>query len=630
MLLARVAAGPIIAAVLAAMIRPAPPVLPAVLPNDNRVAAGTPRGPVLELRLDAREGVWHPFGDAGAGIPILAFGERGKPLQTPGPMIRVRRGTRVRVRIANHARATLVVHGLADRRRASMDTLVVPAGAERDVAFTADAEGTYYYWGSTTGADFEHRLFEDAFLDGALIVDPPAPAPVRPDRIFVIQWYVPGMNAAGEPDLDNGFFSFNGRPWPYDEHLAYAQGDSIRWRFINATADVHPLHLHGFYFRISARGDERQDTLYWPAQQRLGVTEPMWDGSTMDIAWRADRPGGWIFHCHLNWHVVRNPLVGAAKMTDSARTHELLSPPEPMYGAGHEHNGMGGLVLAVNIRPAPGYRPYDGPRRELRLYIRTDSAPGDTARRFGYSLVEGHGAPPDDSLRVPGPPIVLHRGEPTRIWVINRSTEPSQVHWHGLEIESYYDGVAGVSGGAGRLAPAIMPGDSFEVRVTPPRAGSFMYHTHLDDIRQQSHGLYGPIIVLDSGATWSPETDRIFQLGTDPTDSPVLDGSAHPPDLTLHAGTTYRLRLMNITLDSPGAQLVLLRDGAPVQWTALAKDGHDLPPWQRTTRAASQPVSIGETYDFTFSTPKPGGDLAMEVQSRRGALLARQTIHVVP
>ena len=39
----------------------------------------------------------------------------------------------------------------------------------------------------------------------------------------------------------------------------------------------------------------------------------------------------------------------------------------------------------------------------------------------------------------------------------------------------------------------VMPGDSFEMRVTPPRAGSFMYHTHLNDIYQQRLGLYGPL-----------------------------------------------------------------------------------------------------------------------------------------
>jgi len=58
------------------------------------------------------------------------------------------------------------------------------------------------------------------------------------------------------------------------------------------------------------------------------------------------------------------------------------------------------------------------------------------------------------------------------------------VHWHGLEIESYYDGVVGVSGVEEHLTPMIAPGDSFQMRITPPRPGSYIYHTHVNEIRR--------------------------------------------------------------------------------------------------------------------------------------------------
>jgi FtsP/CotA-like multicopper oxidase with cupredoxin domain len=53
--------------------------------------------------------------------------------------------------------------------------------------------------------------------------------------------------------------------------------------------------------------------------------------------------------------------------------------------------------------------------------------------------------------------LVLTRGEPTAIEVVNRSGEPTAVHWHGIELESYYDGVAGWSGTPGRTAPRFDP-----------------------------------------------------------------------------------------------------------------------------------------------------------------------------
>ncbi|HEU4990540.1 MAG TPA: multicopper oxidase domain-containing protein [Gemmatimonadaceae bacterium] len=297
--------------------------------------------------------------------------------------------------------------------------------------------------------------------------------------------------------------------------------------------------------------------------------------------------------------------------------------------ANHSETGMGGLVLRIDIAPSASWRPYTGPRERLHLYIQSDSAPGDTLRRFGYALATGSDVPAANAVQWPGPPIILHVGRPTSIMVVNRALEPSQVHWHGLEIDSYYDGVAGLSRDGGMIAPLIMPRDSFEMTVTPPRAGSFMYHTHVNDLRQQSHGLYGPIIVLPKGEAWDPASDLIFMVGTNPVDDPVLNGSTTPPALTIHAGVPYRIRLMNITLDSPLSQMWLTgaNGGAPL-WTPLAKDGFDLPVWQRHAQRARQRVGIGETYDFRLTFPTPG-EYAMQGRRGDGSVYASQVIHVV-
>jgi FtsP/CotA-like multicopper oxidase with cupredoxin domain len=211
---------------------------------------------------------------------------------------------------------------------------------------------------------------------------------------------------------------------------------------------------------------------------------------------------------------------------------------------------------------------------------------------------------------------------------VNHTAEMTQVHWHGLEIESFYDGVAGVSGAAGAMEPPIMPSDSFEVLVTPPRAGSFMYHTHINDIRQQSHGLYGPLIVLDSSAAWNPDTDRVFITGDGPNYLPVLNGTRSLAPLTLRSGVPYRFRLMNVTMGGPGLVFSLVRRGAPVTWTPLAKDGYRLAPWQAAPRRASQTVSIGETYDFGVQAAD-SGSAALELRTGGGRLVASQAIRFV-
>src|SRR6516165_11466349 len=61
--------------------------------NDNRNPAGELRDGVLTLRLEMRKGNWHPEREDGETIPVYAFGEQGKPLQVPGPAVRVTQGT---------------------------------------------------------------------------------------------------------------------------------------------------------------------------------------------------------------------------------------------------------------------------------------------------------------------------------------------------------------------------------------------------------------------------------------------------------------------------------------------------------------------------------------------------------
>ncbi len=595
--------------------------------NDNRASAGRLAHGVLTVSLVAGPGDWHPLGADKPGVPIFAFGEAGKPLQDPGPLLRVRAGTEVRASVTNRTLAPLVVHGLARRRVATMDTLVVPPGQTREARFVADAEGTYYYWASSHGEGFEDRQYDDAHLNGALIVDA-AGAPPKPDRVFVVERWIPPGDTSDDAVIGYELFTLNGRAWPNTERLTYDVGDSVRWRVINATNDVHPFHLHGFYYRVDARGDLQRDTVYWPAQRRMGVTEPLWDGTTMDMVWSPDRPGGWIFHCHLNWHVLPNPALPPDSEPLGQRIAHILSgyPGVPMDD--HARYGMGGLVLGITVRPPRGWTPSAGERRTLRLLVQSDSAPGDSARRFGYVLQEGGSAPAADSVAVPGPVIVLHRGEPTAIWVVNHTPEMTQVHWHGLEIESYYDGVAGVSGAGGAMEPPIMPGDSFEVRVTPKRAGSLMYHTHINDVRQQSHGLYGPLVVLDAGQTWNPDTDRVFITGDGPDYRPELNGTRTPAPLTLRSGVPYRFRLMNITMGGPGLVFSLVRRGAPVTWTPLAKDGYRLQRWQAARRPAVQAVSIGETFDFEVQALDTAS-ATLELRTRAGRLVAGQAIRFV-
>lgn len=249
------------------------PVAPADA-NDNRAPAGRLRGGVLTIELGAREAMWHPDGPGSLGLVMQAFGERGRPPSIPGPLIRVPAGTEVRATVRNDvAGTTLLVFGLRSRGGTAPereDTLSIPAGETREVRFRLDAPGTYYYWGTTTGSELRRRFRRDSQLTGAIVVDEPGVARPR-DRVFVLGEFADSVDATTGIPVEGTLVltAINGRSWPATERLSYAIGDSIRWRLINPTVAQHPMHLHGFYFRVERRGDNQRDTVLAPADRWL-------------------------------------------------------------------------------------------------------------------------------------------------------------------------------------------------------------------------------------------------------------------------------------------------------------------------------------------------------------------------
>ena len=581
--------------------------VPRIVPNDNLRPAGRLDDGVLTLRLEARDGAWHPHGPDREGIRIGAFAEEGGPLRIPGPLIRVPSGTEVRTTVRNSLDRPLAVFGLGADRGFSGDSVLVEPNAVAELSFVADEPGTYYYVGRT-----EHRGIAGASfngtLHGAIVVDPPGATTAPGDRVLVISSWASFDYDNFSHLSDDAVLTINGLAWPHTEVVETVLGDSLEWRWINMTDLDHPMHLHGFHFRVDAKGDGIRDTLYTRGERRLAVTEYVPPGGTVSTGWWPDRTGNWLFHCHMLGHMTPIEIINTPPSERAAVRKEL------------EHL-MGMLIVGIRVGRADGAADDGEPRvgRRVRLLIR--SRPGVYGENHGYAYVLG-GSPEERdprALPLPGPPLVLTRGERVAITLVNRSHEPAAVHWHGIELESYADGVPGWSGEGERILPAIPPGDSLTVRFTPPRAGTFMYHSHFNEMQQTSSGLYGPIVVLEPGETFDPEMDRVLLLSDGgpwksftPGDSPVpptlLNGQAAPAPLDLRAGVTYRFRLINILTESSG-RVALLERGEPVEWRAVAKDGADLPPALATLRPARLSFLPGEIHDFEYVPA--GGDLVL-------------------
>lgn len=82
----------------------------------------------------------------------------------------------------------------------------------------------------------------------------------------------------------------------HDAMLTLERGKSYVLAMKNETMWPHPIHLHGHFFRVLSR-DGR------PAARREWVdTVLMQPREAVEVAFVADNPGDWMFHCHVLHH----------------------------------------------------------------------------------------------------------------------------------------------------------------------------------------------------------------------------------------------------------------------------------------------------------------------------------------
>lgn len=155
--------------------------------------------------------------------------------------------------------------------------------------------------------------------------------------------------------------------------------------------------------------------------------------------------------------------------------------------------------------------------------------------------------------RVHGPTIEAVEGDRVRVYVTNRLPAATSVHWHGVILNSGMDGVSGLN------QQAIEPGETFVYEWTFQQFGTFMYHSHHDEMTQMAMGLLGMIVVHPRRPS-EPKPDRDFALmlstwkmrpgerRPDPnemTDFNILtiNGKAYPATTPLVARTGQRVRI---------------------------------------------------------------------------------------
>lgn len=163
--------------------------------------------------------------------------------------------------------------------------------------------------------------------------------------------------------------------------------------------------------------------------------------------------------------------------------------------------------------------------------------------------------------QTPGPTLEAIQGEPIRIRFTNQLSEPTTIHWHGVEVPNKMDGAGGIN------QEPIAPGKTFVYEFTPPRSGTFMYHSGTSPTRQVNMGLAGMFLVHPKNSSREIEAvDRdyalLLQIWKVPFHSNERDllemanyshftfnGLAGPaiPELVARLGERVRIRIGNLS-----------------------------------------------------------------------------------
>ncbi len=228
--------------------------------------------------------------------------------------LEVRPGERIRLRLINTSNGRvyrpdfgplapkiIAVDGMYARRPLAMTGFDLAPGnrLDLDLVIPRDAAGRTF----TVIDRLTRRPFQLAALrvEGPPVETPAFTAPTNPN--------VPAWAAAAEQALDVTYvlnaqiggphgiqWTINGRPWGEHEVTQLSEGRWVRIRFQNDSARLHPMHIHGQFFKVVFRNGQPVDEPFFRDTVLLYGRETL-DVGMVPIDW-----GRWMMHCHILEH----------------------------------------------------------------------------------------------------------------------------------------------------------------------------------------------------------------------------------------------------------------------------------------------------------------------------------------
>lgn len=126
----------------------------------------------------------------------------------------------------------------------------------------------------------------------------------------------------------------------YTNSFVLQHMDTIQIVLNNVDPGVHPFHMHGHEFQLIHRSeayDDDEPTAFDPENHPPFPEIPMRrdtvfvrPNGNMVLRFRADNPGVWFFHCHIEWHLEQGLALTLIEAPTQLRA--LQSIPDSHYG----------------------------------------------------------------------------------------------------------------------------------------------------------------------------------------------------------------------------------------------------------------------------------------------------------
>lgn len=110
---------------------------------------------------------------------------------------------------------------------------------------------------------------------------------------------------------DGMVYTINGKTYPETAPVNVKKGDLVKVKLVNnSPKDLHPMHLHGHFFQVLSKNGKPIT-----GSPLIKDTLNLKPGEEYVVAFKADNPGNWMFHCH-DLHHASAGMVTEVKYTD--------------------------------------------------------------------------------------------------------------------------------------------------------------------------------------------------------------------------------------------------------------------------------------------------------------------------